>query len=412
MASDGDGSVGVTVVDGHSKYGRAYHSSVLASSPRLPLQSVTCGRTILACVYRNTNLRLEITRHLPNDEFLKHCGHTRTNRWRSRRADGSVALRNALSWSLRLVAPKSFARRVSWSRTSVGPDVLIRSRQSAPGACLALIAMLAIIAHYCGVAVAADPLTSEEIGKLEPELCKEASPSYRELTGVLPGLAGSPTRDMAPERIALIDQLKSSGRRKLWVLGVPAAFITSRPCDGGRKNWTREGDHLRVSQIYDLDLLLLDSRAIAKTLATRAEQNAGVAVKISLQNRLTSPEKLNRIYLEKSWMFGRPGMSGSPTCHEQPSNIEGLVALKRIDPHVRGFDDCGEQQNGVFARMNADGRYDFITYCKANCRVYHDYDGWSVEYSYEFRQLENWQSIHSQIRKLLDEWTRHIDREN
>jgi hypothetical protein len=262
------------------------------------------------------------------------------------------------------------------------------------------------------VAVAADQLTAEEIGKLEPELCKEGSFSFRALTGALPTLTGSPTRDVTPEQIALIDQFKFSGRRKVWILKVPAAFITSRTCDAGRKNWTGEGDELRVSQIYDLDVLLLDDRVIVKTLATNEEKTLGVAVKITLRNHVTDPQKLSRIYVGKSWVIGRAAVSGPPTCHEQPSNIAGLVAFKRINPNVRSFDDCGETRNGVFGKKSGEGQYDFIMYCEVNCRAYRDYEGWSVEYSYDFRQLENWQSIHGRIKKLLDEWTLHIDRDS
>jgi len=120
------------------------------------------------------------------------------------------------------------------------------------------------LSAYPLVAIAADRLTPEEIAKLEPELCKEGSLSFRELTGVLPTLAGSSTRDMTPEQIALIDQLKATGRRKVWILRLPAAFITFRTCDAGRKNWTGEGEYLRISQIYNLDLLLINGRVIAK----------------------------------------------------------------------------------------------------------------------------------------------------
>jgi hypothetical protein len=260
--------------------------------------------------------------------------------------------------------------------------------------------------------VAADQLTADEIGKLEPELCREAPYSFRAVTAALPGLAGSSTRDMAPEHIALIDQLKFSGRRKVWVLKIPAAFITFRICDAGRKNWTGEGDELRVSQIYNLDLLLLDGHVIPKTRATKDEMGSGVVVRITLQNHVADPQKLNRKYSEYSWMLGRPAVSGPPTCHEQPSSIAGLVAFKRIDPNVRGFDDCGEQKNGVFAKKAEDGRYDFVLSCQVNCRVSRDYEGWSVEYLYDFRQLENWQSIHGQIRKLFDEWTVYIDHDS
>jgi hypothetical protein len=59
------------------------------------------------------------------------------------------------------------------------------------------------------VATATEQLTADEIGKPEPEICEEGSSSFRALTGVLPTLAGSPTRDMTPERIALIDQYEA-----------------------------------------------------------------------------------------------------------------------------------------------------------------------------------------------------------
>jgi hypothetical protein len=262
------------------------------------------------------------------------------------------------------------------------------------------------------VAVAADQLTADEFGKLEPEICKQGSDSFRALTGVFPTLAGSPTRDMTPEQIALIDQFKFSGRRKVWILKVPAAFITSRTCDAGRKNWTGEGDELRVSQIYDLDLLLLDDRVIAKTLATNEETSSGIAVKVTLYNHVIDPQKLSQIYVEKSWMIGRASVDGPPTCHEQPSNIGGLVEFKRINPSVGSPFDCGGARHGVFAKKSGERQYDFIADCQVNCQVYRDYEGWSVEYSYNLRHLENWESIHGRIKKLLDEWTLHIDRDS
>jgi hypothetical protein len=262
------------------------------------------------------------------------------------------------------------------------------------------------------VAVAADQLTADEIGKLEPEICKQGSDSFRALTGVFPTLAGSSTRDMTPEQIALIDQSKASGRRKVWILKVPAAFITFRTCDSGRQNWIGEGDDLKVGQYYDLDMLLLDDRAIARTRATNDEKNSGIAVKISLNNRVRDPQKLHGTYEGRSWVIGRAAVNGPPTCHEQPSNIAGLVEFKRINPNVGPPSDCGRKQHGVFARKSGEGQYDFVMYCEVNCRVYRDYEGWSVEYSYSFRYLENWESIHDRIKKMLDEWTLHIDRDS
>jgi hypothetical protein len=262
------------------------------------------------------------------------------------------------------------------------------------------------------VAAAAEQLTVDEIGKLEPELCKEGSYSYRALTEALPTLAGSSTRDMTPEQIALIDQSKTSGRRKVWILKMPAAFITFRTCDAGRKNWTGEGDYLKISQNYDLDVLLLDDRVIAKTRATEDETSVGIAVKISLYNRLRDPQRLHRLNEERSWIIGRAPINGPPTCHEQPSNIAGLVVLKRIQPNAGSPLDCEGGRRNAFAKKSGQQQYDFVADCQVNCQIYGDHDGWSVEYFYSLRHLEKWESIHDRLKKLLDEWTLHIDRDS
>jgi hypothetical protein len=262
------------------------------------------------------------------------------------------------------------------------------------------------------VAAAADQLTADEIGKLEPDICKAGSFSFRALTGVLPTLAGSSTRDMTLEQIALIDQSKASGRRKVWILKVPAAFITFRTCDAGRQNWSGEGDYLKVSQDYDLDVLLLDDRVIARTRATSDERNAGIAVKISLHNQVRNPQRLHRLNEERSWIIGRAAVNGPTTCHEQPSNIAGLVAFKRINPNVRSTLDCEGGRRNSFAKKSGEGQYEFVVDCQVNCQIYNDYDGWSVEYFYNLRHLEKWETIHNRLKKMLDEWTLHIDRDN
>src|SRR4051794_3441450 len=110
-------------------------------------------------------------------------------------------------------------------------STMVTSNVKARGLVFMILTIGACLSACPLVAVAADPLTADEIGKLEPEICKEGSSSLRALTGVFPTLAGSSSRDMTPEQIALIDQLKASGRRKVWILTLPAAFITSRTCD-------------------------------------------------------------------------------------------------------------------------------------------------------------------------------------
>lgn len=258
---------------------------------------------------------------------------------------------------------------------------------------------------------AAEQLTADEIGKLEPEICKEGSFSFRALTGLLPTLAGSSTRNIDPERIALIDQSKASGRRKVWVLNVPAAFITFRTCDSGRKNWVGEGDYLKVSQDYDLDVVLLDDRVIARTRATNEEKNSGVAVHITLKNKVTNPQIRNRIYSERPSVLGRAAVSPI-TCHEQPADIAGLVVMKRINANVGSPLDCEGGNRKVFAKKADDGKYEFVAKCQVNCSVDRDYEGWLVVYAYSFQQLEKWELIHGRMKKLLDDWTLHIDHDS
>jgi hypothetical protein len=258
----------------------------------------------------------------------------------------------------------------------------------------------------------AQSLTSQDIAKLEPELCKSGSSAFQSLTGLLPFLAGSPSSSMAMEQIALIDQYKASGRRKVWVLRLPAAFISQRPCDAGRTNWIGEGDDLRVSQIYQLSLVILQDRIVPLSRAGKQETEAGIRVTIEVRNRVGDPEFLHRAFERRSFVIGRIGPKGPPRCHDVPSDIPGLVTFRRIDPTLRDPLDCeGSHARGVFAEKLNEGTYDFVGYCEVNCRFERDYNGWQVYYSYHHRHLPEWQKIHSQMKGFLADHTVHLETE-
>src|SRR5581483_11356063 len=134
------------------------------------------------------------------------------------------------------------------------------------------------------------PLTSNAIAQLEPELCKE-SPLTQLLT-IIPIVARSFTRSMDIEQLALVDQYKGTGWRKVWVLRLPAAYITQRTCDSGRKNWTGlGGDDLRVSQIYHLSLILTEDEILPVTHATKEQYNVGLPIDVTLYNTVWHPTK-------------------------------------------------------------------------------------------------------------------------
>ena len=101
---------------------------------------------------------------------------------------------------------------------------------------------------------------------------------------------------MTPEQIALIDEHKASGRRKVWALRLPAAFTVSRTCDAGRKNWVGEGDSVRVSQGYELALIMQGDRIIPLSRASKGELEQGIRTRIHLKNTVRGPATIHRSY--------------------------------------------------------------------------------------------------------------------
>jgi hypothetical protein len=281
--------------------------------------------------------------------------------------------------------------------------------------------LLAAVAFLAGAgflicphaAAAAEQIPSDELAKLEPELCNSSSSFFQSLSAALPLLVGSATRDMTPEQVALIDQYKASGRRKLWVLRLPAAFIAVRTCDAGRTNWSGEGEHLGVDQHYRLSLLVSANQSVPTTRATKSELDAGVEVDIDLYNRVRDPAFIHRIYEKGVSVIGRIGVDGPQRCRDVPSDIPGLVTFKRIDPNVQDPMDCESgHPGGVFAKKLDDRVYDFIASCWVNCRIQRDYRGWRVEYSYHYTHLAEWQRLQDRLREFLDQHTAYLDQDS
>jgi hypothetical protein len=261
--------------------------------------------------------------------------------------------------------------------------------------------------------VSSRPITTEELAKLEPELCRPGSGFFQSVTGALPFLVGSPTRDMAIEQIALIDQYKPEGRRKLWILRMPAAFIGERPCDSGRQNWVGADDDLNVTQIYRLNAVLLNDRLIPITRATDDEIKSGIRIEVYLNNRVWDPKLRYQAFYQRPAVISSIGVDGPPRCRDVPSEFAGLVTFQRIDPNVRIRSDCESgHARGVYAKKLDNRVYEFIAFCWVNCRVDRDYHGWTVTYSYPFARLAEWQRLHERLEQFLDHHTVHLDQDN
>ena len=226
---------------------------------------------------------------------------------------------------------------------------------------------------------------------------------------------------MSKEQIALINSKSSSGQRKVWVLRLPAALITRRPCNSGRENYTSEGPTGYVSQDYQLSLLLLADKIVPLTTATSTDIEKGIRVQISIRNQVTVPSSLHRSYHRRIFATRRISDADPAICRDEPSDIAGLVQFRRIDPNVARSGDCEDGnhlaphlcklENKVYAKKLAELNYEFIAKCTANCAVFNDFHGWALEYSYDFSHIKDWQRIHQAVAQFLSEHTVHQDRE-
>ncbi len=216
---------------------------------------------------------------------------------------------------------------------------------------------------------------------------------------------------MAIEQVALIDQYKAERRRKLWILRLPAAFISQRPCDSGRANWSGVGDHMQVTQIYWLNVVLLEDRLIPNTRATNTEMENGIKIVVVLNNRVWDPKLRHQAFYQRSAVVSSIGVDGPPRCRDVPSEFPDLVIFKRIDPDVRSNLDCeSAHDRGVYAKKLDNRVYEFVAFCWVNCRVERDYHGWAVTYSYPYARLAEWQRLHERLERFLDLHTVHLDK--
>jgi hypothetical protein len=270
--------------------------------------------------------------------------------------------------------------------------------------CLAALALAATLSYSSQETANTQPITADEIAKLEPEICEPGSSRFQAITGALPYLVGS------LEQIALIEQLKASSRRKVWIIRLPATFITYRTCDAGRTNWVGEGDHIDIGQHYRLSLALGEGEVLPSR-ATKSALETAIRVDIDLHNLVRDPGFFRRTYAKSSIVIGRVGVNGPPRCREEPSDIAGLVTFKRIDPDVRSPSDCEGGRTKVFAKKIDDLVYDFIAICAVNCLVESDYRGWRVQYSYHYAHLVAWQQLHERLREFLDQHTVYLDQD-
>jgi hypothetical protein len=258
-------------------------------------------------------------------------------------------------------------------------------------------------------------LTPQSIAALEPEACT-VSPWTIALTAIAPVLPRAYSRDTSLEQIALIDEYKPTGWRKVWVLRMPRSFITSRTCDAGRKNWIGDGDDRVFSQHYEIDAVVTNDDVVPITRAEQSQRISGVPVQISIENRVTPPERRwkSRVYIDGVIDDRQP-----LRCKEEPSDVPGLIAFRRINEEERDGMRCGDNggvgtrwEKTVYGKKVGDRSYEFVVNCVVNCRLHGEYQGWTVELAFERKNLPQWTLMMGGARAFLDRTTMVIDHDD
>lgn len=275
----------------------------------------------------------------------------------------------------------------------------------------------AIVVWWFGVrppSAASAPLTPDAIARLEPELCEPSA--LVQLLTIVPMAPHSYTTSLDPDQLALVDAYKGTGWRKVWVLRLPAAYVTQRTCDLGRQNWTGDGDNRSVSQLYELGLVVTRDGIVPVTRAAQEIRDGGLSVSVHLSNRVVNPDKRHRGNAQRAVVNGHLDARHPLRCREEEGQIPGLVRFRRIDPDGRGGIHCGSRsaegskwENKVFGRKIAELTYEFIADCSVNCRIYADYKGWALELMVPYERLSDWPSALDGVRTFLDDHTVHID---
>jgi hypothetical protein len=264
---------------------------------------------------------------------------------------------------------------------------------------------------------ASAPLTPEAIARLEPELCEPSG--LTQFLTIVPIAPHSYSTSLAPDQLALVDAYKGSGWRKVWVLRLPAAFITQRTCDLGRRNWTGDGDSRTVSQLYELGLVLTRDGILPVTRVAQEVRDGGLAVSVHLSNHVMNPDKRHRMNAQRSMVNGHLDAQHPLRCREDEGQVPGLVRFRRIDPNERGGVRCGSRgaegskwENKVFGRKIGELTYEFIADCSVNCRIYSDYNGWDIELMFPYERLAEWSLVLDGVHKFFDEHTAYIDHDD
>lgn len=167
-----------------------------------------------------------------------------------------------------------------------------------------------------------------------------------------------------------------------------------------------------MSQGYRLAVIVLGDRIVPLSLASKGELEQGIRAHIYLENEVRNPASLHSSYRIFS-SVGLPSDAIIPVpqrCRDVPSEIQGLVTFRRIDPSVRSWLDCEAfSDTHLFAKKLDELTYDFLASCSFNCLVKRDYHGWNVEYLYHHTYLAEWQQIHERLTRFLDQHTVYLD---
>jgi len=81
--------------------------------------------------------------------------------------------------------------------------------------------------------------------------------------------------------------------------------------------------------------------------------------------------------------------------------------------HCGGTSAVGSRwEKTVCGRKIGDSVYEFVVECSVNCRLYGEYQGWTMQLAFARKDLHQWSSMLSGVRGLLDRATMVIDHDD
>ena len=141
-----------------------------------------------------------------------------------------------------------------------------------------------------------------------------------------------------------------------------------------------------------------------------------MSVAVWLENRVNVSEKLWKSFGRRPFVNDIHSDRQPLKCREVQSDIPGLIVFRRINSEECGGMHCGgtsavgtRWETTVYGKKVDDGAYEFVVKCSVNCRLYGEYQGWTMQLAFASQDLHQWPLMMSGVRGLLDRATMVID---